>query len=107
MKRRIIAIAVAAVLITAPVVAILASTSEQTNSDDVSETENSTAQQQNLPLHTNRRLCQIRKTSKAKRLNRCYIFEQYNVANACCVDVCPNCISAIQRVIDERSKENG
>ena len=41
MKRRIIAIAVAAVLITAPVVAILASTSEQTNSDDVSETENS------------------------------------------------------------------
>ena len=37
----------------------------------------------------------------------CYIFEQYNVANACYVEICPDCISAIQKVIDGRSKGDG
>lgn len=36
----------------------------------------------------------------------CYVFDEYAEDRACCVDVCPNCISAIQKVIDGRSKEN-
>ena len=41
------------------------------------------------------------------RNDTCYIFEEYAENRAYCADICPDCTSAIQKVIDERSKENG
>lgn len=40
------------------------------------------------------------------RNDMCYVFEEYFDDKVCNVDVCPDCISDIQEVIDKKSEKN-